>query len=165
MRRLHFSRHTCPVVLLVLLLSLSYPALVQAQTSLSYYWVGEIDIETEDIQRVWRTRLKAETVQTLGLFNLLPPVFIDTHIDIGGLVADHRPLFLSSGSLALAPLRSASLDGNRGRYKEGGILDEEGILDSVAYLHGRAWLAVDSDGTLLIATDGEPMFGTILWLD
>ena len=135
-----------------------------ASVTTKYYLVGDMELTVADVQEVWRAKLKVsafddETIEYLAYFNLLSPVYVDTDIDVGSFVERLEPLFVVSVAHGdMVPLNVPLLRATRGDNREGDVLEEiaapYGYIDLTST---RAWFAVDSDGTLLVATDGAPV--------
>jgi len=144
---------------------MTYPSHVQAQGFVAYYRIGSIQIEIEDVQRVWGTRLRDDTIDLLARYNLLVPIFIDTGIQVGVWVKDAAPIFVAHGSAALIALDPLHLLASQGEYGEGDILDGVEVVTEVSIGEKRVWFAVDADGTLLAAMDGYALYFHILVME
>ena len=129
-----------------------------------YYRVGLAELTTDDVLSAWRTKVNLSaiplsTIRYLANWNLLSPVYVDTDIDVGSFVERLEPLFVVSVAHGdMVPLNVPLLRATRGDNREGDVLEEiaapYGYIDLTST---RAWFAVDSDGTLLVATDGAPV--------
>ena len=159
-------RFVAPLIVSLLAIT-TLPTLSHAQGRQYYPWAS-IDIEVADIQRVWRTKLgtaaNAAAIRLLASMNLLSPVFVDTDINVSSLVNDLAPLFLDHVARGdLVPLSVGGLLVRKGDFREGDIVDSPSVaaggivFPSPASEGQTAWFAVDTDGTLLVATDGAPL--------
>lgn len=158
-------RYVAPIVALLLSCILASSQPTEAQDEIRYYTLGIIELELDDVQRVWGSRLKSDRVRALANKNLLVPIFIDTDINVGPWVADSAALFVSGPGMAMTPLNSRLLEGGKGKYKEGDILGAPEVVGGVALDQGTVWFHVDSGGSLLVALDGPAMYAVIYVLE
>ena len=128
-----------------------------------YYHLGTVTIEASDVQRVWRANLKtsaydADMIELLALFNLLTPVFIDTDIQVSTWTAYDEPLYVADASAGMMPLNVLLLERTKGEQGEGDTPDPVIAYNTnISLTRKQLWFAIDTDGTLLVASDGAPV--------
>ena len=77
-----------------------------------------------------------------------------------------EPLYVTSGVRGdMVPLNVVALKRDKGKYEEGDVIQpiasEYGKIEMTGI---SVWFAMDTDGTLLVATDGAPLYFFVLGL-